>query len=82
MPVYSIEMKLCATLYVVATTPAEARAKAKTVVGLSPDVLDSGGDVPLSDLTYTDPDLPEISFSPAMTIHEPWDDRVECASLV
>lgn len=85
MPVYRIDMMICATAYIKATSAAEAERKAKALAGKSPDVLvtdsflaraatniDHMGGVPISGLQYSNPRLPDVSFSPAMTIHEPW----------
>lgn len=80
MNLYSIEMKLCATAYIKANTPAEALAKAQALKDLSP-ILEAGeGDVEISGRQFDDPELPGVSFSPAMNIHGPFDDHVELAA--
>lgn len=66
---YQIEALVAATLYIKADTLEEAIAKAATVKGDALEVQDAGGEVPVSDLMFDDPELPEISFSPAMTVH-------------
>ncbi len=74
--VYSVEMMVCATAYIKASSPAEALAKARALDGSCPAILDSGGDVPVSGLQLTDPKLPDVSLSPMMTIHSTWNDAV------
>lgn len=73
MPIYSIEMKVRATAYIKASSEAEALRKARELEGKMPIILNSEGEVEISGLSYNDPALPEVSLSPAMTIHEPWD---------
>lgn len=72
MPVYSIEVQVAATAYIRAKNPAEAMEKAKALKDSSPDILDSGGDVPVSGARLDSSDLPEVSLSPAMTILGIW----------
>lgn len=72
MSLYRVEVKICATAYVKANNPTEAIKKATALSGSSPDILDSGGEVPVSGAKFDDPALPEISLSPAMTIHGVW----------
>lgn len=72
MPVYQIDMQLCATAYVRAENAVDARKIAEAMTGGSPAILDSGGDVEVSGLRFDDPDLPRASLSPAMTIHGVW----------
>ncbi len=72
MPIYQIDMQLCATAYIRAENAVEARKIAEAMKDSSPDILDSGGDVPISGLAFDDPDLPDGSLSPAMTIHGVW----------
>jgi hypothetical protein len=67
---YSIDIKVVATAYVKANSEEEAREKAK---GLHMDGLEVSGDPLISERRYDDPELPEISLSPAMTIYEPLD---------
>lgn len=69
--VYSIDVKLYATAYIKADSPEEAIAKARDLTWDSPDISDSDGTVPISGLPFHDPDLPDVSLSPAMTIHGP-----------
>lgn len=80
MKLYQVEMKLCATAYIKASSKQEALAKAQALKDLSPTILDHYADVPVSGLDFDNPDLPEISLSPAMCIHGPWDDHVELAA--
>lgn len=71
MNVYSIDIRVAATVYIKAGTRAEALAKAK---GLHGDCLNledgTQSDVEISGRRYDDPDLPEVSLSPVMTL---WD---------
>lgn len=73
---YSMEINLCATVYVKASSEEEAVEKIKKLKYSSPAIPDSGGDVAISGLSYDHPDLPEVSLSPAMTIHDPAQDAV------
>jgi hypothetical protein len=73
MPIYRQDIKLYATVYVRADDADDAAGK---IAGLHLQALeffdDAGAnDVPISDKGYTDPELPDISLSPAMTIHGP-----------
>ena len=76
MKLWSIDVRLYATAYIKAETQEEAMNIARTLSGESPGILNSGGDVPLSDLQFSDNDLPDVSLSPAMTIAGPDDDSV------
>lgn len=71
--IYRIDMRLCATAYIRATSEEDAAKKAKALKDLSPAILSPDGrhhmaDVPISGLDFDDPKLPDVSFSPAMTI--------------
>jgi len=69
MPLYSIEVPICATAYIEADNPEEARKKAERLKGACLVLQDAGGStVPISGLRFDDPDLPKISLSPAMTV--------------
>lgn len=72
MPIYQIDMQLCATAYIRATNAVEARKIAEAMKDSSPEILDAEGDVPISGLAFDNPDLPDESLSPAMTIHGVW----------
>lgn len=67
---FQVEAMIAATLYIKADTLEDALAKAAALKGQSVEAEDAGGDVAISGLQYEDPDLPEISFSPSMTIHD------------
>ena len=71
MSLYSLDLKVCATVYIRAKTKKEPLEIAKE---LSNTDLD---DVGVSGLSYEDPNLPDVSLSPAMTILGPWNDSVE-----
>jgi hypothetical protein len=70
---YAVDLKLCATAYIKARNSAEAMSIAKSLANQSPSLLDSEGDIPVSGLQYRDPALPDVSLSPAMTIHGVWE---------
>lgn len=74
MKLYSVDVAICATAYIKADSHAEALAAARELYLASPDILDSGGDLPVSGTRYSDPDLPDVSLSPAMTCYGPWSD--------
>lgn len=60
--VYSIELTLAATAYVKANTAIEAKLCLLDLLG------QSTLGIPISGLQYTDPRLPTLSLSPAMTV--------------
>jgi hypothetical protein len=66
-------VKIAATAYIKARSAAEALRIAKE---MKYDALelreDMHQEVPITGRRYDDPDLPDISLSPAMTIHGPW----------
>jgi hypothetical protein len=70
MNLYSINVRIYATAYIKADSEREARRIARELKG---DVLqlreDEDAELPISDRQYDDPDLPDVSLSPAMTIH-------------
>lgn len=74
MKLYSVDIKICATAYIKAKTPEEAFEIAKSLkhgaLELSPDEYQ---DIPISGRQYDDPDLPDVSLSPAMTVYGPFD---------
>lgn len=71
MPLYSIDVKLYATAYIKARSPGEALKIARELKDCSPSILDHAGDVPVCGAIFSDPELPDVSLSPAMTIHGP-----------
>lgn len=74
MPVYSIEIEIAATLYVRANSVAEAKTAAAKLKWQSPAVPKfDGGTVEFCEKRYSDPDLPKVSLSPAMTIQGMYD---------
>jgi hypothetical protein len=60
MPVYRIEATVAVTFYVKAVKESGAVLKARDFIGREPPDVSS--------LPYADPELPEISISPAMTV--------------
>lgn len=74
--IYSIDVTIAATVYIRADTRAAAIEQARALeegkcieVGESED-----GDIPVSGLRYDDPDLPDLSLSPGMTVTGLWGD--------
>lgn len=74
---YRVEMTIAATAYIKAGTPAQAAEKARSLRGRALDVDDNESEVAISGQPYStfdlgeivlNPDLPEVSLSPAMTI--------------
>lgn len=78
MKLWSIDVRVYATAYIKAETEEEALKIAK---GLKDDCLsaEDGGDVEFSGLALDNPNLPDVSISPVMTIVGP--DEGEEASL-
>lgn len=73
MNLYEIDVRIAGTAYIKAKSKAEAVRKAKGLKHLSLQLgEDEQGELPISGRDYDDPRLPEISLSPAMTIHGPW----------
>jgi hypothetical protein len=82
MNLYSIDIEVVATAYIKANSKAEAIELAKTIQFDDIEVDNAGGCDLISDLKCDDPDLPQVSLSPSMTIHgfldeEPVVDLVE-----
>ena len=71
MPIYSITVTVYATAYVRAGSPEEAKAKAAALENHALEVADAGSEVAISGLKLSDPDLPDVSLSPAMTVIGP-----------
>lgn len=66
---YSIDVQICGTAYIKANSMKEARAKLKEIEGCGLEVADGSESGLVSGRRYNDPLLPNISLSPAMTIH-------------
>jgi hypothetical protein len=73
--VYRIDVNIAGTAYVKATDAKSALAKAKVLAGSALEVaVGRVGDVDVSDVAILDakakpnPDLPEVSLSPMMTV--------------
>jgi hypothetical protein len=66
---FQFDVKIYGTVYVRAATEAEARERARKLKG---DLLELepglAGDVEISGKQFDDPELPDVSLSPAMTI--------------
>lgn len=69
MNVYSFEVVLHATLYVKAENKAEALLLATSAAdGAVIEVNHASGDIEVSGRMYSDPELPEVSLTPAMSV--------------
>jgi hypothetical protein len=68
--VYAIEVIVAATAYIRANTEEEAREKVRSLSGNYFEVQPQDGDVCINGAQYDDPELPNVSLSPAMTILE------------
>ena len=76
MNVYSIDIMFAATAYIKADNEAEAFAIAKALKNTARHfVEDDDMDLPINGRQFDDPDLPEVSMSPAMTCYGPWDEK-------
>jgi hypothetical protein len=75
MNVYSIDVMIAATAYIKADSPEEAMAKvAAHLVNQEMVVAQyADGTGIISGRRFSDPALPDVSLSPAMTIHGPWE---------
>ena len=77
MDVYSIDLKLAASLFVKANSATEAYDKIRTWVAHHEGIeLTPDGEL-ISERPFDDPALPECSLSPAVTCHGVWDDFEE-----
>lgn len=83
MNVYSITIQIAATAYIKADNEAEALAKANAL-NLRALELPTGylGEVAISGLRFDNPHLPEVSLSPAMTMHGAWSGDLTEVELV
>jgi ribosomal protein L21E len=82
MKLYSVNIKICATAYIHADTPEQAMQIARDMQNDCLEVReDWDGEVPITGAQYDDPDLPEVSLSPAMTIHGVFDDEEEAEEV-
>ncbi|MEJ1967062.1 MAG: hypothetical protein WDN03_00280 [Rhizomicrobium sp.] len=78
MPLYRIAVTIYGTAYFRAADPGGAIQKAASLENTLLEVRDVGSEVPISGANLTDPALPEISLSPAMTVIGPdKDDKPE-----
>lgn len=65
--VWSADLRVHATVYVRAKSRKKATEKIQQTLG---DCLEAGIGADICDLDFAHPNLPEISFSPAMTIDD------------
>jgi hypothetical protein len=72
---YSIDIKLCATAYIVAESAEEATEQASLIFGVHDSAdLPTGdcGDFEITGESFH-ADMPEVSLSPAVTFYGPWE---------
>lgn len=79
---FSVDVKIAATAYVRATSKAEAKRKVRGLKNQGFELPDAHSrfedlEIPISGRDFSDPDLPEISLSPAMTCHGQWNHLIE-----
>jgi len=74
MPIYSIDIKVCATAYIRANNEQQAAERAASLENVILQVRDDDSEVAISGRNFADPELPDLSISPAMTIVGPEDD--------
>ncbi len=73
MPLYSIDVRICATAYIKARTKKAALEEARNLTDCSLFVKeDFGCEIEVSENRFDDPSLPDVSLSPAMTCHGVW----------
>ncbi|MEQ1950890.1 hypothetical protein [Mesorhizobium sp. CN2-181] len=81
MNLYSLDIKICATAYIKAETEEEALAIAQGMTDSIELQTDEEKEIAISGRQYDDPDLPDISISPAITFHGPWNEGGSDISL-
>jgi hypothetical protein len=69
MPIYSKELWICATAYIRADNEQQAEEKLRTLHLATLEVAEQDGGVCVSGAPYDDPELPELSLSPAMSVY-------------
>lgn len=69
--VYSVDVRIVGTVYVKANSRNQAIGKVRGFKLSGIEVSDGQGDIPISGAMFDSPELPDISLSPAMTIHDP-----------
>ncbi len=75
MPVYRADVHICGTAYIRAANKREAQRllrRLKMTALHVENAKDEPSEVSISGLTFDSPSLPQISLSPAMTIHGKW----------
>ena len=69
---YSVDIRIAATAYIKADSPADALRIARSMHGDCLNVADpNASEVPISAASFDDPALPDVSVAPVMTIYEP-----------
>lgn len=74
--VYSFDVPIAATAYVRASSPKEARELLGEWIGRLRELMVRDVDGDVSEMSYDNVDLPEVSLSPMMTIWPPPKDTV------
>lgn len=70
MNIYSVDVQVCATAYVLANSEEEALGLIQRLRNQTLE-LEEDGDL-ISGAPFDDPNFPDLSLSPAMTIHGVW----------
>jgi hypothetical protein len=69
MNLYNADILIKATVYVKAESEEEAQEKVLKLNGLCLELSeDEHAELPITGMTYNNPDLPDISLSPAVTV--------------
>lgn len=75
MKLYSIDVRIYGTAYIKAESAEKALEIAKKMKHQALEVTDAGeSDIEISGLRFDNPNLPDVSLSPAMSIHGPDED--------
>lgn len=82
MPIYSVDVKIYATAYIRAESSEAALEIARGLKNTGFELpegfhgVTGWGGIEISGRSFDDPELPDVSLSPAMTIHGPDADAV------
>ena len=73
MNIYSVDIRIWATTYVRAKSQAEAFRIARGLTGTSIELRDDPHtNIPICGCEFDNPDLPDISLSPIITLSKPF----------
>lgn len=76
MAIWRVDVRLYASAYIRAKTAEEAMLIARAMKDSGPGIDGSSGEIEICGLRYEDPDLPDVSLSPEMTIYGPDDGEI------